>query len=70
MKLICVKSNSHEDWNPLVVDKPISHNAVDVLDKIISHQVVRPTCCRIKGHRNLNITHFVHVLRLPSRARA
>jgi hypothetical protein len=30
----------------------------------------RGAFCRIKVHRNLNITHFVHALRRPSRARA
>ena len=30
----------------------------------------RGACCRIRVHRNLNITHFVHALRRPSRARA
>lgn len=36
-----VKSSTHEVASPLVLDKTVAHNAVDVLDRIVSHQVVR-----------------------------
>jgi hypothetical protein len=41
MTRICGKSNSRELASPLVLDKSVAHNAVDVLDRIVSHQVVR-----------------------------
>jgi hypothetical protein len=43
MTRICGKSNSHELASPLVLDKSVAHKAVDVLDRIVSHQVVRRT---------------------------
>jgi hypothetical protein len=40
MTPICVKSNFHEPATPLVLDKSVSNNVVDVLERIVSHQVV------------------------------
>jgi hypothetical protein len=38
-----VKINSHAGWNLLVLDTSVTDNSVDVLGKIVSHQIVRLT---------------------------
>lgn len=43
MTRICGKSNTHDVETPLVLDKSVAHNADHVLDRIVSHQLVRPT---------------------------
>lgn len=49
-----VKIDTHEAESPLVLDKTVAHSADHVLDRIVSHQLVRPTSerflpCRTKA---------------------
>ncbi|SKB08812.1 hypothetical protein SAMN02745166_05038 [Prosthecobacter debontii] len=38
---VCAKSEIHGTANSFVLDKTVGHNAVDALDTIVSHQLVR-----------------------------